>query len=381
MWKSKSIGGIVLLTSVLMGCIETYDPPLDNRDVNYLVVDGFLNASNGTANIVLTRTLPVKSKEFIPAESGASVQIADSNGEVYSLTETNPGVYTGSIANVDAQIRYRLSIRTRNNREYSSEPIEVVESPVIDSISYWLDNNEVVFGVNSHDPTGKARYFRWKFIETYEYRSKYHSSFRFAGNDIELRTQEEFISTCWKSNPSTEILLGSTRHLSESVVSNNALLTIPFGSIKLSIKYRIFVQQQSLTEEAYNYWLNLRKSTENLGSLFDPLPSEVSGNIHSTTAPGENVIGYFSAGTIAETVRYVRRSELPKEATRNAGINPTCLIDTILTADIPNISHSTLLIDELFENGITPIGYSTSESICIDCRIHGGTTSRPPLWE
>ena len=381
MWKSKWIGGIVLLTSVVMGCIETYDPPLDNRDVNYLVVDGFLNASNGTANIVLTRTLPVKSKEFIPAESGASVQIVDSNGEVHPLTEINPGFYSGNVTNVDAQTRYRLSIRTYNNREYSSDLIEIVESPAIDSISYWLDNNEVVFGINSHDPTGKARYFRWKFIETYEYRSKYHSSFRFAGDEIELRTPEEFISTCWKSNPSTEILLGSTRHLSESVVSNNALLTIPFGSIKLSIKYRLFVQQQSLTEDAYNYWLNLRKSTENLGSLFDPLPSEVSGNIHSTTEPDEKVIGYFSAGTITEAVRHIGRSGFPQEATRNAGINPNCAMDTILLADIPNISHSTLLIDELFEMGIIPIGYTTSENICIDCRIHGGTTSRPPFWE
>lgn len=381
MWKSKWIGGIVLLTSVVMSCIETYDPPLDNRDVNYLVVDGFLNASNGTANIALTRTLPVKSKEFIPAESGASVQIVDSNGEAHPLTETKPGLYSGGVTNVDAQTRYRLSIRTHDNREYSSDLIDIIESPAIDSISYWLDNNEVVFGINSHDPTGKAKYFRWKYIETYEYRSKYHSSFKFVGDEIKLRTEEEFISTCWKSNPSTDILLGSTRHLSESVVSNNRLLSIPFDSVKLSIKYRLFVQQQSLTEDEYNYWLNLRKSTENLGSLFDPLPSEVSGNIHSITNPDEKVIGYFSAGTVTETVRYIGRSEFPLEATRNSGINPNCAIDTILTADIPNISHSTLLIDELFEMGIISIGYSTSENLCIDCRIHGGIPSRPPFWE
>ena len=36
----------------------------------------------------------------------------------------------------------------------------------------------------------------------------------------------------------------------------------------------------------------MKKNTEQTGSLFDPQPSQLSGNIHCLTDPNELVIGY-----------------------------------------------------------------------------------------
>ncbi|MEJ7664694.1 MAG: DUF4249 family protein [Hymenobacter sp.] len=56
-------------------------------------------------------------------------------------------------------------------------------------------------------------------------------------------------------------------------------------SSKLYYLYSILVRQYALTPEEFAYWDKLRKNTENLGTLFDPLPSQLSGNVHRLTMP------------------------------------------------------------------------------------------------
>ncbi len=55
------------------------------------------------------------------------------------------------------------------------------------------------------------------------------------------------------------------------------------------------MKQYGLTQEEFEYWNQLAKSTERTGSLFDPQPSSVTGNIKSQGDPSEMVFGYFSA--------------------------------------------------------------------------------------
>ena len=373
----RLIGSLVLAWSVLPACVEPYDPPLDDADISHLVVNGSLNVSEGTATIALSRTQPVKQTEKSPVETGAFVYIEDDMGILHPLAEPIPGYYTGAVSVNDTERRYRLVIKTRNNREYVSDFIVIVETPPIDSISYTITNDGVEFEVNTHDPTNLTRHYRWKYVETYEYHSAFRSNHMFTPTEIVQRPPDQAIDICWKTNASTGILVGSNQHLKESVTSRAPVAFVPKGSIKLTVKYSLLVQQQAVTAEEYNYWLNLQKSTEKLGGLFDPLPSEVRGNIHCTNAPGEKVLGYFGGGTVRELRRTIRRQELPGEIVRYSG--NYCVMDTLLLADIPNVSRATLLIDEIVDFAL--IGYTSSVGSCIDCRILGGTTQMPAFWE
>src|SRR5205085_5124378 len=139
---------------------------------------------------------------------------------------------------------------------------------------------------------------------------------------------------------------------------------IPKGSIKLSIKYSILLEQKALTEEAYNYWLNLKKNTESLGGLFDPLPSEITGNIHSLRNPNEAIIGYFSGGSVEKKRIFINANEIP--ASVSLYYPPQCVMDTISVKEIANIPSSTLLIDALYM-GPSIIGYLSAPAQCIDC--------------
>ncbi len=372
----------MLMILITGACVEPYDPPLNDGDIQYLVVDGFINASNGIATVKLSRTLPVKSPDKLPSESGAFVALEDDQGTTYPLSETRNGLYRGLVSDISLMSRYRLLIRTNQKIEYFSEFIEVKKTPAIDSIHYVMARDGMDIVVNTHDVTGKTIYFRWTYVETYEYNSRFNSNYMFKGKEVVVRPNNLSIYTCWKTNLSTNIMIGSTARLKESVISNFPLTFIPQGSIKISRKYSLFVQQQSLTEQAYNYWLNLQKNTEGLGGLFDPLPSEATGNIYSASNPGEKVIGFFSGGSVEETRIFLTPDDLPKEMNYN-NYSSYCLLDTILLQDVGRVaSEGTLLVDGISSlMGPGLIGYSTSSSDCIDCISSGGNTQRPDFWE
>ena len=70
------------------------------------------------------------------------------------------------------------------------------------------------------------------------------------------------------------------------------LLFIEPASEKLSVLYSINVKQYALSHEAYLFFEKVKKNTEQVGSVFDPQPSELQGNIHCITIPDEMVVGY-----------------------------------------------------------------------------------------
>lgn len=373
---------LALFASLLTRCVEPYDPPVSDRDVNFLVVDGFLNLSQSEATVRLSRTLPVESTEPVPVVADAEVWVEDDKGNSYFIASAGGGVYTGPVYEANSGTRYRLIINTPDKRKYESDFITVLESPPIDSIGYEVTQDGVRFLVNTHDPSNQAQYFRWQCEETYQYYSTYNSVYMFEGDVIVYRPYQLSVHTCWRTDALSDILVGTTKQLKESVVRSFPVSFIPRGSMKLSVEYSLLVRQQAITEEAYEYWSKLEKSTEHLGGLFDPLPSEVVGNIHGVTDPSETVVGFFSGGTVQEMRRFLLRRELPKEDIRfYNNDNPNCALDTIWLADLPNVSTSTWIVDGIFPPGQGLVGYTSAIQNCVDCRVQGGITTKPDFWK
>jgi hypothetical protein len=62
------------------------------------------------------------------------------------------------------------------------------------------------------------------------------------------------------------------------------------------------VFQYSLSEENYIYWENIEKVANQQGSIFDPPPAPISGNISNPADQSELVLGYFQVVQV-DTVR------------------------------------------------------------------------------
>lgn len=365
------------IMAALAGCLESYQPPAISDDIDILVVDAFLNATEGSAQVRISRATALSSDEPSPVEVGASVLIEDENGDTFTLNDTGNGNYFNSGISVLPNSKYRLIIRTDNGNEYSSGYVEVTKSPPIDSLSWKKSDDFLVVSVNTHDATSQTTYYQWSFQETWEYNSTHFSSFEMVNGLPEVRRDN--INLCWASSNSTQILIASTERLSEDVISDFPIAFVSKVTGKITRRYSILVEQRALTKEAYDFWLQLKKTTESLGGLFDPLPSQVLGNVRSSGS-SEPVLGYFSAGYTSKGRYFIASNELPNGLFFSPNNAERCVLDSIPTDQLKARGPGLLLVGAYPPTPFPPRGYTTASPDCIDCRLVGGTTTRPDFW-
>jgi hypothetical protein len=360
------------------GCLQPFTPPEVSGGRGFLVVDGFLNAGDDSTRIRLTRTQLLRDPRQTPAERGAQVRIEGDRGAAYALTEGSPGNYAmPAVLPGDGQ-QYRLRIRTSNGQEYLSAYVPVKLTPPIDSVNWQVTGDGVQVYVNTHDPAANTRFYRWEFEETWEFRTPFPLQYYLNKGKKEL--VRENVNRCWKHVPSRQIVLGTSRLLTEDIIYQYPLVRMESTSEKHRTRYSILVRQYALTREAYDYWQNLERNTENLGTLFDPQPSEVLGNIASVNNPEEPVMGFFGAGSVQEKRLFLTRDQLP-EWPRITGYEQ-CFLDSLPNNESVRELLQTTVLPVVFEisMGGSIMYYLTSEPRCIDCRL-SGTNKMPPYWE
>lgn len=372
---------IVLATS----CIEPYNPPEVEQAERYLVVDGYVDKISGNASIVLSRTKNLSESNAILPQINAQVRIEVESGQTYFLNDLGTGDYVAEGIFLSASDRCKLVIRS-DGKEYESELVGAKDTPEIDSITYVADETGVRVDVTTHDPTNSTGYYQWKFEETVKYRSAFYSGYIYVDGEYEMRTAANDIYYCWKTEPSTTILVSSSAGLSEDVIYKRTLTFLPSTSWKIENRYSILVKQFAIDEETYNYWIQLMKNTETVGSLFDPQPSQITGNLRCISNPLEPIIGYFSVRSIKEKRLYIDASELPKYTNIINGYE-SCSpyeMDSLLFADYPDgPPFGSLLVSAVNATGGPGIiGYTTHSSSCIDCRlVRNGSVDEPDWWE
>src|SRR5689334_14438189 len=87
---------LISLFILAAACVEPYPPPVTDDEVNFLVVDGSVDDQGGVANVILSRAVPLASEATPPPELNAQVELEDSDGNTYALSEIGDGVYTQS---------------------------------------------------------------------------------------------------------------------------------------------------------------------------------------------------------------------------------------------------------------------------------------------
>jgi hypothetical protein len=369
---------------LMFSCVEPYSPPEISGNVNILVIDGFINATDNTCHVRLTRAVPISSKVgFAEVEEGTSpiqVILEDDQGFTIQLARTDLGVYDAPGLFVYEERKYRLRVKVPPAEEYVSDFIEIKETPPIEDVFFNVKPEEVAIMVNTSDPSGQNKYYRYSWIETWEYTSLYNSSYKLEGGEVVNRPEEEQLYRCYRTDPSSNIMIASTTNLSTDVVRNFELQTISKSSQKLQFRYSILVKQMALTEDAYTYWLNLYRTTENVGGLFDPLPGEVRGNFTSVKDATLPVIGYFGGSTVDEKRIFITPDDLP-DGYRDFR-HSACQADTIDVSAVHLLDPSNLLLFPVYAGGPPAIvGYLYAPVSCADCRrLQGGTTTKPPFW-
>jgi hypothetical protein len=361
---------------LVTGCIETFEPKVAKSEVGFLVVDGAIN-SQGVSTVRLSRTLSLRQSGMAPTEVKARVFIEEANGRQYPLREITTGTYTSAALSLTAEQPVRLHFTLASGREYISDYTPAKLTPPIDSVSWKTSSEGLQVAVNAHGEPNQARYYRWNYEETWEFRSRYPSYLEYKNKTLVDRIED--INHCWGTETPSTIILGSTVQLSRNVVSQQPIARLQETSTKLITKYSILVKQYALTAEEYSYWEALRKNTENIGTLFDPLPTQLTGNVHNVADPAETVIGFVGAQSMQQQRIFIKREQLPNTWPLVTGYEK-CGVDTVRTesffADGKNTPIAKVVDPASKDSGL--IYYSSAE--CVDCRKRG-VNKRPSFWQ
>ena len=366
-----------------LSCKQKYLLPGNLPSTGYLVVEGAINSGSGPTTIHLSRTIKIADTASVNNELHATLIVEGNDNSSYPLTETGNGIYSlGQLALSNTR-KYRLHIKTTDNKEYLSDFTAVKNTPAIDSIT-WYENNGVHIYINAHDATGNTRYYRWEFEETWEYHSTFQTNLKYTRDSrgevsgVEYRfptTIADFtLYRCWRSGNSSGILIGSSAKLSQDLIYL-PLQFIEKDSWKLSVLYSINVRQYALTPDEYDFYTRMKKNTENFGSLFDSQPSELNGNIHCITNPAEVVIGYIGITNPQEKRIYISKGELP-----DWNYQQECnLIEVQNNPDSIRPYNNMIPTGPSKFSGFFISAFFVSDAVCVDCTIRG-TNVKPAFW-
>ncbi|CAN5557949.1 hypothetical protein BH23BAC4_BH23BAC4_13720 [soil metagenome] len=309
-----------LIVVVLAGCIDPIDLDVGGAE-RRVVVEGTLVSGPGPHYVILSRAATFTQGIDALREriEGAEVRILDDAGGEFDLVEVSPGRYETPAGSLDGQAgrSYKLAIQTPDGERFESAYELMREALPIDSLWAELEpftglvNNNpvqrhrVTWRVNAAAPPGSSHYYRWVWRGVYDAptaddRICYH---QIVGRDlISIGSNQRVVGSVLPRQDAGRVVLEAPI---PPLGSGNFAVMFGFGGMKLE------VEQQVLSPGAYQYWSQVRVLGEDVGSLFDPPPYDVVGNVRSVSDPTVAALGYFTVAGASRRELCVRRSDLP----------------------------------------------------------------------
>ena len=296
---------------MVLNCIDPFE--IESTEFkSALVVEATITDREETQRILVSRTFPLDTV-LKTGVSAAKVSVLDSNGSVYEFVETSPGDYRSNspFAAVNG-LAYTLKVETPDGNTYTSEETTVPAKTTIDNLYAARDfkNDGSVEGmfiyVDSYDPSGQSKYYRYEYEETYKIIAPYWSPedayivspLPDPQVDTRAKTREERVA--YNTNVSNTIIQENTTEFGEDRVNKFPVRFIERENFILSHRYSILVRQYVQNRAAFSYYETL-ESLSGTESLFSQRQSGfLEGNIKSTTNPDEEVVGFFQVSTVSE---------------------------------------------------------------------------------
>lgn len=399
----RYIGHMTIAVMILSACLEPYVPEVGQYD-STLVVDGtFTDGTEDTSIVILSRSYGYTEgePEYL---SGAQVIIEDDQGNQNTLEEREPGKYY-NYPEVFPGIpgrSYRVLITVPGGNQFESSWESLKPSPPIKDIFFESDIRDVddpdkrprkglQIMLSTEDPENNTHFYRWEFVETYQYGLTYPPVFRVEfgkqpgeGDDMVffIPPAEWEGTRCWKTTSSTRFYAASTENLTRDAVERYPLLFVDTQTPRLYHRFSLLIKQYAISKEYYEFLRTVEATNQTTGSLFDPIPNEVFGNIRASDGSRIPVLGYFSVAGITSTRYFIERDDIPEDFFPPYG--PRCANDTT-ELDFRDLygfvaTGNRTLYDYLYDDFGNRIGFVITPITCASCAASGATNKQPDFW-
>jgi hypothetical protein len=362
---------LFLLCSLLTSCYKPYDANIEAVDT-ILVVDGMITNRVEAYHIRLSYALPFNSKQSAIQVDRASVSVSDDLGNEYIFRELGKGNYVSDSTKFTGKVgrTYILSIKTSDTIIYVSNPqrIEPSFSPdsiyaVVDYVKTISRYNQVILTlrganifVNIKSNTNALPRFRFTsdLVKQYFYALQIPPNsdrsplyFFYCWQTENSGSYINFTNNEYASN-SVSINRHSVYFLDDQIVLNGIVyglgskqadqsyigLTTNTRQTYSVLRRILYLNQFSLNSETYYYYRSMDELIRSEGKLFDPIASQLMGNIRCTSDPNKKVFGFFESSSVssnAYTIGYKIQDKyiIKKTLYILPGASSGCLINKI----------------------------------------------------
>lgn len=330
--------GLFLIS--VSACISPYEFEVLG-DATAMVVDATLTDEEKAHIVKLTFAENLDSATFRTV-TGATVAYLTTNERI-QLREVEAGTYiTDSAYQGVSGTTYQLEIVLSDGQRYLSSAETMPEVVEIDSIyaRYLIvpsDFNETnlngvqIFLDAKTDLPGVFN-FRYEFEESYAVDVPFPSRFDFrgTGGTFQIFERGRSLERCFRKRQQSRTIIETTRNLTENRIAELPLQFINESLPDLAYSYRIGVRQYTITDDAYQFFRQLRDINESSGSLSDRQLGALTGNISGMEDARLPVLGYFEVAGVSEVRRTFNAEQFIDEGIRTE--DWVCPVDSIFGA-------------------------------------------------
>lgn len=299
-----------LLLTTFAACIDRVELPI-RTEAPGLVVDGQITNEAPPYTVRLTYTGKYGGMDGQNLNDQyvkeAQVTIADEQGRSTRLVSVGLGLYKTTDSTFRGQVgrAYSLTVVLSDGKRYVTKAERMPTVPIIDSISARLvkTNNMSTpyvfsYGVNTSDPTSEQNFYRWA---AYGYTNRLS-----VGVPCSLNGPNLCNNRCWTTVSNNVVNVYSDEAINGNPIRNRFVLQVPIYTIAPQL---VEVQQYAMTQTNYQFWILYQQQNARTGSIFDPSPAPVTGNLVNASDPTDIARGYFAVTSI--TRRRLRQQEYP----------------------------------------------------------------------
>ncbi|MFZ5973372.1 MAG: DUF4249 domain-containing protein [Bacteroidota bacterium] len=322
---------IFIFVIVVDGCIDPLEVAIPEVGFQ-LVVDGYITNEPGPYTVKLYRARPLETDlDRLVAEKFAKVTIKDSEGTSELLREVDEGVYQSSPNGIKGEVgrSYWIEIVTVTGKRYYSDPEEIRPVGEIDDISYEFASARSTDGfrvfVNARGVDRQDDWVRFRMVGTYEVetfpqlRTKrteggivpdpYPCS-GYVNQDGRLtRISECSCCSCWV-NQYDDIPVVVDEQFNNNQFNNVEVGFVPINQQTFYRKFRVEVQQMSLTNSTFQFWRLIQSQKKGTTDLFQPPGAKVGTNIHPENSDDQPLGIFWAAGIYTKSI-FIERKDIP----------------------------------------------------------------------
>jgi hypothetical protein len=295
-FRSLCLSAVLILPS----CIRNVSPPI-RKIASQLVVEGWITTDAPPYTIKLSYSGQFSNAYLVPENlyiSDARVVLRDDRGDSSICPWISGGTYQSADSNFVGTVgrTYTLSITLSSGKNYVSKPEKISPVPAIDSLTVFYDSSYIIdvrpsqfiLSAHSPDPAGVQNYYRWT-ADGYVPRKSSGGPCSISSPPCGLTCTCFALCEQFTSNDEINVL-------SDQFIDGKEIIQPVFYSpiYWFGIHY-LEVRQYSLTKAAFTFWEAYLDQTNRTGSILDPLPAPLLGNVYNPVDSSDIALGLFSA--------------------------------------------------------------------------------------